>query len=259
MRATSRSCDCRMVKNSSSKVAGSCFISFSHLVLYTRHHTSFDSYMSPSLIEKLSDRQVVAEAHAVAKAFCYSEPVTTRIFDHQGMFSKTALVTLEDGSEVIVQLKDNEIDTTVTALARGLLGEIVPFIFSAQTSRAHYAYVADFIKGTMWFKSDTTLDQDVGLASQLGGILARCLINTDSSGVVDFFIVPRLKRILSKDNIVHTQLKSKIEALLNECDVLKCLPLALCHIDINARNVNSSEFMCPLPFQKLNLSSLRSY
>ncbi|KAH8115085.1 hypothetical protein DFH11DRAFT_1508209 [Phellopilus nigrolimitatus] len=199
--------------------------------------------MSPSLIEKLSDRQVVAEARAVAKGFCYSEPVATRIFDHQGMFSKTAIATLEDGSEVIVQLKDNEIDTTKTALARGLLGEIVPFIFSAKTTKAHYAYVADLIKGTMWAGADTTAEQDIGLASQLGAILPRCLINTDSSGVVDFFIVPRLKRILSKEDITHAPLKSKIEMLLSKCDVLKHLPLALCHIDINARNVLLNEKM----------------
>lgn len=57
-----------------------------------------------------------------------------------------------------------------------------------------------------------------------------------SPGIVNGSIIPCLKRIL-KGNISHNRLKEKIQALVGRCDVLKLLPLALCHIDLNARNV----------------------
>ena len=76
------------------------------------------------------------------------------------MFRKTTCVTLDDGTEVIVQFEDNEIDTTKMALARGLLGDIVPFTFSARTAKAYFAYVSDLIKGTMWSDLECTVEQN---------------------------------------------------------------------------------------------------
>ncbi|KAL5519326.1 hypothetical protein ACEPAH_1009 [Sanghuangporus vaninii] len=55
--------------------------------------------MAPSLIAKLTDKQLIAEARVVAQGYCYSSPASSRMLKGQGMFSKTTCVTLEDGSE----------------------------------------------------------------------------------------------------------------------------------------------------------------
>ena len=199
--------------------------------------------MTPSLISKLTEKQLLAEARTVAQGYCFSPPVSLCMHKDQGLFSKTTRVILEDGSEVIVQFKDNEIDTTKMALARSFLGEVVPFTFAAKTTKAHFVYVSDLIKGSMWSDCECTIEQECHIASQIGDMLPRCIVNLDSAGVVDFFVIPRLKRIVLKENISHAALREKMEELLTQCDVLKVLPLALCHIDLNARNV--SQFSLP--------------
>jgi hypothetical protein len=51
--------------------------------------------------------------------------------------------------------------------------------------------------------------------------------------------VPRLSKILEKEKVVDNAVRERVEALLGTIDQLKELPLALCHIDINGRNVSS--------------------
>jgi len=56
---------------------------------------------------------------------------------------------LRDGKEVIVSFacKENEIDMTKVAL---LLGGIVPDVHTVKVEVSHFAYISNFIPGTMW-------------------------------------------------------------------------------------------------------------
>jgi len=74
----------------------------------------------------------------------------------------------------VVQLKDNEIDTTKTVLANTLLGDVVP-ISSAAISNATFAYVSPFIPGTVWVLRDAKLsvDESARVAFQVGALIAR--------------------------------------------------------------------------------------
>ena len=157
--------------------------------------------------------------------------------------SSTAIVTLDDESQVIVQLKDNEIDLSRVALARGLLGDIVPSMHAAPTEKVFFAYVADYIQGICWADlKNPSLSENVSIASQIGSIIGSCSLETNakSAGVVDYYIVPRLSKILEKGNITDIAIRERLERLKGMADQLKALPLALCHIDINARNVSIS-------------------
>jgi hypothetical protein len=51
--------------------------------------------------------------------------------------------------------------------------------------------------------------------------------------------VPRISNVLEKEKVVDNAVWERLEALLGTIDLLKELPLALCHIDINTRNVSS--------------------
>ncbi|TBU55769.1 hypothetical protein BD310DRAFT_932979 [Dichomitus squalens] len=53
----------------------------------------------PTLIEKLSVKQSLAEARTVAERWHGSPAVSAHMTDLQGMFSKTIVVEMEDGSE----------------------------------------------------------------------------------------------------------------------------------------------------------------
>ncbi|TBU26125.1 hypothetical protein BD311DRAFT_763172, partial [Dichomitus squalens] len=53
----------------------------------------------PTLIEKLTVKQSLEEARTVAERWHGSPSVSARLTDFQGMFSKTIVVEMEDGSE----------------------------------------------------------------------------------------------------------------------------------------------------------------
>ena len=94
--------------------------------------------------------------------------------------------------QVVVQLKDNEIDFTMTVLASSLFGDIVPIFYGAPT-RTQFAYVSRFIPGTVWAlkEDELSIDTNTKIARQVGSLLARCTLGLDSSAIVNRFIIPR--------------------------------------------------------------------
>ncbi|KZT33426.1 hypothetical protein SISSUDRAFT_993059 [Sistotremastrum suecicum HHB10207 ss-3] len=193
----------------------------------------------PSLIENLSRDQVLFDAKNSA-ALYYDSPVRSAdMHKDQGLFSSTVVVILEDESRVIVQLKDNEIDLTKVALARSLLGSVVPRMNAAPTEYAFFAYVSNFLPGKMWIDVDSQfgIEQDSAIAKQIAGLIARCNLGISSAGIVDSHIVPRLAHILKTRHNLPQDLRIRVENMLANVDSLKELPLALCHIDINKMNI----------------------
>ncbi|KAH7878939.1 uncharacterized protein C8R40DRAFT_689629 [Lentinula edodes] len=185
--------------------------------------------------------QTLAEATAIAEKYHRSKAVSTRMTEFQGMFSKTVIIKLEDESEWVVQLRDNEIDTTKVALARSKLGDVVPFVHRASPLKAHFAFIAPFVHGKVWCKKDKELSgaERVSIATQLGGMLARCAINEDSSAMIDSYVIPRLRYILDHSFVdgTHPQLRARIEDLANQAPSTHVLPLAVIHEDVNSMNI----------------------
>ncbi|THV06236.1 hypothetical protein K435DRAFT_789650 [Dendrothele bispora CBS 962.96] len=190
----------------------------------------------PTLIEKLSPTAALKEAQNAARSYYISEPISARTHADQGMFSRTIVVTLADNTEVIVQLKDNELDTTKIMLARSLLGDVVPDIHAAKPNKVYFAYVAPLIRGVLWDKGKWSLDQEISAVSQIARLLFKCSLGIDSAGIVDYYIFPRLRKILEKEEI-SDELRTRLEKLHGAIEQLKNLPLCLCHADINERNI----------------------
>jgi hypothetical protein len=142
-----------------------------------------------------------------------------------------------DAIQVVVQLKDNEIDTTKTVLANNLLGDVVPICHGAVT-KAQFAYISRFIPGTVWAlrEDQLSIDTSAKIARQVGSLLARCTLGIDSSAIVDRYIIPRLRRIIAKADMPD-ELRNRIGELADLAGHLKTLPLALTHADVNTMNV----------------------
>ncbi|PBK98489.1 hypothetical protein ARMGADRAFT_1044068 [Armillaria gallica] len=170
----------------------------------------------PTLVAKLSRPKAIAEVK-VAAASCFSQAVVAaRVHDEQGCFSLTLVVTLENEDGVIVQCRDCKIDLLKVALVRSLLGPVVPNIQSGKAPNVAFAYVANLIPGTL------------GQREAL------------STVVVDRYIVPRPQKILEMEDFSDTPeacLRFESSLNLDRVAELKSLPLALCHIDVNHRNV----------------------
>ncbi|KAK1226978.1 hypothetical protein PQX77_010046 [Marasmius sp. AFHP31] len=191
----------------------------------------------PKLIQSLARNAALEEAQAAASSYYTSPPVSARMHENQGMFSRTVIVTLADNTEIIVQLKDNEIDLSKVVLARSLLGPVVPDIHAAKSTEAYFAYVAPLIPGQIWSDCDLSMNEDVSIVTQVARLLRKCSLGIDSSGTVDHYILPRLQKILEKEIFPNDDIRARIEKLCGLTDQLKKLPLTLCHIDVNARNI----------------------
>ncbi|KAK0434541.1 uncharacterized protein EV420DRAFT_1282482 [Desarmillaria tabescens] len=215
-----------------------------------------------TLVAKLSRPKAIAEAK-LAAASCFSQAVTAaRVHDEQGCFSLTLVVTFENEDEVIVQLQDCEIDLSKVALARGLLGPVVPDIQFGKTQSVAFAYVATLIPGTIWDRVDASADEELSICAEIAQLLTRCSLGVSSTAVVDGYVVPRLQKILEVEDFSDTpEARRRLEGLLNPERVagLKSLPLSLCHIDVNHRNilVDNDKHVCGLiDWEQANLLPL---
>ncbi|EJD00267.1 uncharacterized protein FOMMEDRAFT_127752 [Fomitiporia mediterranea MF3/22] len=205
--------------------------------------------MSAPPITKLKNKIAEKEAERIVKTLNLL-PARAVCLRNQGMFSKTVRVELKDSRIVIVQFKDNEIDVTKVALARGCLGNVVPETFAVKSTVAAFAYVSEYIDGKMWCECNCTVEENCRIASSLAQLLLGCVFGTSPlscAGLVDNYIVPRLRRILEIElkDVTYEPLKKKIRSLLEQCNGLKALPLALIHIDLNARNIFLDSFHEP--------------
>jgi hypothetical protein len=101
--------------------------------------------------------------------------------------------------------------------------------------------VYDYVPGDLLASSDLSVDQHTRVASQIGQFTAKLVIGADSTGVVDNYVIPYLRHILLKRGVSEMpEIHDRIQYFLDNADKLKVLPLALTHIDINARNVSAN-------------------
>jgi len=205
--------------------------------------------MIQTTLSNLTVESALQAAREAAASYTTSSLVSIdRLADHeQGAYSITFRAAFQNGEKAIIQLKDSPIDTTIVALARSLLGPIVPDVRSVPSKATRHAYAMNMLPG-VYCESGVgaySLNNDVAIARELGSILARCSLGIDSAGIVDYYIIPRLESIIAKElppgnEQWITAIRTRIKELTNRAENLKRLPLALCHTDLNCANVGYS-------------------
>lgn len=197
---------------------------------------------SPTLISDIADKDALAEAQRIASCYSGSQVKSAKALGHQGMFSRSILVALKNGEKFIVQFKDNDIDVTFVALARSMLGSLVPLVDVVRTSLSHFAYLQTYIDGSRLLEEDrrgkVSDEQNISLSLQLGALISKCTLPESSAAIVDSFIIPRLVYIRQRSDSLPDKLREFLERLLPLAPGLKDLPLCLTHIDLNSANVS---------------------
>jgi hypothetical protein len=196
---------------------------------------------------RLLEKDAFEAAKIAALEYRRSAPVSLGLHPDQGFFSMTFIATFDDGTQCIIQLRDNSIDTALVHLARGILGTIVPDIRTVEATKSIHAYGMSLISGTRWSPLvEMSVEMDALVAKEMGTILARCSLSLKSATLVDSLIVRldciirRLKNMRSSDIPVELigALLTRIEGLRDRGTNLKQLELALCHTDPNPFNVS---------------------
>jgi len=183
----------------------------------------------------------------------------------KGFFSRTVLVELQDGEEVVIQFRPERLDIEPFELARKVLGPVVPEIKPLQDEELDregiWAYWMTRMPGKTWLEGFRGKDPTylVTINRSLGRILSRGFVADNSEQVVERQLRPHLNLILtSKDDQVR-RFHDTAADLLGKLDQLKMLPLFISHFDLNEVNVMIDddcevsgiidwELSVPLPF-----------
>ncbi|KAI3614879.1 aminoglycoside phosphotransferase [Moniliophthora roreri] len=192
----------------------------------------------PTLLQNIDEKNANEQAKLAARSFYVSDPILTRNWEHLPS-SLSIQVTLADKTEVIVQLRDNEIDLSKFVIARNVLGQVVPQIQVTKDTDAYFAYVISLNYGLPWNPKQHTpvVAQEAHMASQIARILAKSSLGIDSSGTIDHYIRPRLQQIIVKECSSNDATHACIKSLYSKVDELKSLPLVISHGAIEANDI----------------------
>ncbi|KAF2458990.1 hypothetical protein BDY21DRAFT_339471 [Lineolata rhizophorae] len=183
----------------------------------------------------------------------------------QGFFSRTMIVTLQNGEDVVIQFRPEPLDLGSFQVARRALGAIVPDVKVIEDEEMEregiWVYWMECIPGKTW------LDGARGRLSQtrvitvrsLGRILSKGYVGDSSALVVDRNLRPHLELLLASEDPQIRPSHAVARDLLGKLDQLKNLPLFVAHFDLNSVNimVNDNcevsgiidwELSTPLPF-----------
>ena len=161
----------------------------------------------------------------------------------KGFFSRTVIVTLQNGEEVAIQFRPEPMSTEPFEVARKILGSVVPGIKPLQKSELEkeniWSYWMTCMPGKTWSEGFQGKDRKhlVTIKRSLGRVLSKGFVADNSEQAVEERIRPHLKLILdSKDNQIR-QFHATANSLFEQVDQLKALPLCISHFDLNDVNV----------------------
>jgi hypothetical protein len=161
----------------------------------------------------------------------------------QGFFSRTMIVTLQNGHELVIQFRPEELDTTPFNIARTALGSIVPDIGRLEDEELDQngisAYWMTRCPGKTWLegvrgKEATAL---ITVNRSLGRVLSRGLVEGKSESVIEQKLRPHLRQLLASQDDGICPFHDIAQKLLNKLDQLTFLPLFISHFDLNDLNI----------------------
>ncbi|RMZ79091.1 hypothetical protein DV738_g3434, partial [Chaetothyriales sp. CBS 135597] len=189
----------------------------------------------------------------------------TRAPRPQGFFSRTVIVTLKNGEEVVIQFRPEPLDVEPFNVARKALGATVPDVTPLADEELEHqglrAYSMTCIPGKTWLDGATGRREQtlVTTVRSLGRILSKGYLDGNSEQVIDSNIRPHLEQLLSSEDPQIRQFHDTARDLVDKLDHLKVLPLFVAHFDLNDVNIMVDdncevsgivdwELSTPLPF-----------
>ncbi|KAF1993663.1 hypothetical protein P154DRAFT_527597 [Amniculicola lignicola CBS 123094] len=183
----------------------------------------------------------------------------------QGFFSRTMIVTLQNGEDVVIQFRPEPLDLESFQVARRALGAIVPDIKVIEDEEMEregiWVYWMECIPGKTWLNGarGRVSQTRVTTVQSLGRILSKGYVSDSSALVVDRNLHPHLELLLASEDPEIRPFHAVARDLFGKLEQLKNLPLFVAHFDLNSVNiiVNDNcevsgiidwELSTPLPF-----------
>ncbi|KAG9198147.1 hypothetical protein G6514_010473 [Epicoccum nigrum] len=161
----------------------------------------------------------------------------------QGFFSRTMIVTLQTGDEVVIQFQPEVLDIEPFKIARTVLGSVVPDIGLLEDEELEqnkiWAYWMTRCPGKTWFEGirgkDTTAV--ITINRSLRRILSRGRVEGKSSLIIEQRICPHLQLLLASQDDQICNFHGVAHDLLDKLEPLAFLPPFISHFDLNEVNI----------------------
>ncbi|KAI1380576.1 hypothetical protein F4677DRAFT_403940 [Hypoxylon crocopeplum] len=161
----------------------------------------------------------------------------------QGLFSRTLLLTLADGSEVVIQFRTEPLDLDAFKIAREALGSVVPDARSLEDeellNERVWAYSFTRLHGKMWVYgvAGKGAEGRIAINRSLGQVFSKGYLASSSDEAIDGRIRPHLEAILASPLEKILPYRHHFQTSFGMLEQLKKLPLWVTHYDLNDLNV----------------------
>jgi hypothetical protein len=161
----------------------------------------------------------------------------------QGFFSRTMIVTLQNGDELVIQFRPEELDTTPFNIARIALGSIVPDIGRLEDEELDQNGISPYwmtrCPGKTWLEGVRGKDATalITINRSLGRVLSRGLVEGKSELVIEQKLRPHLRQLLASQDDGIRPFHNIAQNLLDKLNQLTSLPLFISHFDLNDLNI----------------------
>ncbi|KAK2746365.1 hypothetical protein FQN57_003247 [Myotisia sp. PD_48] len=183
------------------------------------------------------------KAKLLAEKFSGLSAKKSRRPDVQGFFSRTQIVTLQNGEDVVIQFRPDPLDLRAFTLAHDVLGPIVPKIELLPDDELQadgiWVYRMNCLPGKIWVHGMRGKGSQVipTIARSLARIFSKGRIEDSSEDVIKKNLRPHMEMLLASSSENISPFKDTIRDLLSKLDQLKKLPLFVSHFDLNEVNI----------------------
>jgi len=161
----------------------------------------------------------------------------------QGMFSRTFMLALADGREVVQQFRTEPLDLDAFKIAKKALGSVVPDAVALEDedllSEGVWAYSFTRLYGKMWLHgiAGKGAKGRIAINKSLGRVLSKGCLDNNSDEVVNSRVRSHLEALLASPLEDINPYRHQLQDFRDKLDQLKQLPLWVAHYDLNEVNV----------------------
>ncbi|KAJ6102872.1 hypothetical protein N7486_005299 [Penicillium sp. IBT 16267x] len=161
----------------------------------------------------------------------------------QGMFSRTFMLALADGREVVQQFRTEPLDLDAFKIAKKALGPVVPEAIALEDadllSQGVWAYSFTRLYGKMWLHgiAGKGAKGRIAINKSLGRVLSKGCLDNSSDEAVNSRVRSHLEALLASPLEDINPYRHQLQGFYDKLEQLKQLPLWVAHYDLNEVNV----------------------
>lgn len=161
----------------------------------------------------------------------------------QGMYSRTLILALADGREVVQQFRTEPLDLDAFKIAKKALGAVVPDAMALEDedllNEGVWAYSFTRLYGKLWVHgiAGKGAKGRIAINKSLGRVMSKGCLANNSDGAINDRVRSHIEALLASPLEEINPYRHQLQGFLDNLEQLKKLPLWVAHYDLNEVNV----------------------